>query len=358
MTTDAPARLRAWTAGDLAERLGAELNGPADLPLRRVDALDTADEHTLTFIRDGRHAGAWAASRAGAAIVTRGVEPAGHDPSHRALLIVDDADRAMIEVLQMLAPAPSRPAQGTHPTAVVDPSARVAADASIGPMVSIGPGAEVGPGVVLHPGVRLGAGVRLGPGCELRAGVVVEDRCTLGERVVIHANAVIGADGFGYRPSEDGRSLLKIPHAGAVEVHDDVEIGAGTTIDRGKFGSTVIGAGSKIDNLVQIGHNCRIGRGCIICGCCALAGSVTLGDGVVLAGGVGVRDNISIGSGARVGAMSGIGENVPAGEVWFGAPAQPRQLAMRMISASQKLPETLRELRRMLRASPSTQEQE
>lgn len=340
---------RGWTSGQLATLLGAELVGPPDLRIERLDAIDHADRSSVTFVRDAKRAAQWEHSRAAAAIVTRGIEV---EPGEgRALLIVDDADRATIAVLESLTPPTHMPRAGVHPTAVIDPSATVDPSAAVGPFVTVGPGTTVGARTALHAGVTLGAGVRVGEDCELRAGVVVEDRCSLGARVRLHANVVIGADGFGYRPSADGRSLVKIPHAGHVEVHDDVEVGANTTIDRGKFGPTIVGAGAKIDNLVQIGHNCRIGRSVIVCGAAALAGSVSVGDGAILGGGTGIADNLSIGAGARVGARSGVMDDIPAGETWAGYPARPIGDTMRIVAATSKLPELLRQVKRLARES-------
>ncbi|MGP1308981.1 MAG: UDP-3-O-(3-hydroxymyristoyl)glucosamine N-acyltransferase [Phycisphaerales bacterium] len=340
---------RGWTTGQLAELLGAELVGPGTLRIDRLDAIDHADARSVTFVRDAKRAAQWAASKATAAIVTRGVEV---EPGEgRALLVVDDADRATIAVLESLTPATHTPQAGVHASASIDPSATVDPSASVGAFVVVGPRTVVEAGAVLHAGVTLGASVRVGEGCELRAGVVVEDRCTLGKRVRLHANVVVGADGFGYRPSADGKSLVKIPHAGNVEIHDDVEVGANTTIDRGKFGPTVVGAGAKVDNLVQIGHNCRIGRSVIICGAAALAGSVTVGDGAILGGGTGIADNLTIGAGARVGARSGVMDDIPAGETWAGYPARPIGDTMRIVAATSKLPELLRQVKRLARES-------
>ncbi len=347
-TNGSAASAQRWTTADLASRLGADLRGPGDVSISRIDALDRADGATLSFIRDAKFASAWAGSAAGAAIVSRGIEV---EPAHgRALLFVDDADHAMIALLEMLTPETHRPS-GRHPSAAIDPTARVDASANVGPNVAIGPRTIVGAGATLHPGVALGADVTIGPGAELRAGVVVEDRCVIGARTRVHANAVIGADGFGYRPAPGGRGLIKIPHAGNVEIGDDVEIGANTNIDRGKFGATVIGSGTKIDNLVQIGHNCRVGRSCVICGAVGLSGSVTVGDGAVLAGGVGVADNLTIGAGAKVGARSGVMNDVPPGEEWVGYPAMPRDQTMRIVVAQRQLPEVLQKVKRLLRGA-------
>lgn len=344
-TPSAGAPADAWSSGEAAALVGAELSGPADLPLTRLDTLDRADRATLAFIRDEKHAQKWASSEAGAAIVTRGVEVPGHDPDRRALLIVDDADHALIRLLERIAPAHVGPPPGVHPQATVDPTATLGEAVRVGAGARVGPGTTIGEGTVLHANCVIGARVTIGRACDVRAGVVIEDRCVLGDAVVIHPNAVIGADGFGYRPAPDGRGLVKIPHAGHVEIGDAVEIGAGAMIDRGKFGATIIGAGAKIDNLVQIAHNCRIGRSCVICGACGIAGSVTIGDGAVLGGGVGVRDNVTIGAGAQVGARSGVMDDIPAGEVWVGYPARPAKETMRIVAATGRLPKILKRLR-------------
>lgn len=318
---------RGWTTGQLAELLGAELIGPADLRIERLDAIDHADASSVTFVRDAKRVPQWDHSRAAAAIVTRGVEIRAGEG--RALLIVDDADRATIAVLETLTPPTHAPRTGVHPSAVIDPSARIDATAAVGPGVTIGPRTTVGARTVLHAGVTLGADVRIGEDCELRAGVVVEDRCALGSRVRLHANAVIGADGFGYRPSADGRSLVKIPHAGNVEIGDDVEVGANTAIDRGKFGPTVVGAGAKIDNLVQIGHGVQIGRVCLLAGQVGIGGSSVVGDGVMMGGQAGIADNLKVGPGAKLAAKTGVLSDLPAGEAVFGTPALPVRMALR-----------------------------
>lgn len=343
----APGAVAGWTTGELALRLGAELLGPSDLRITRLDTLERADASAMTFIRDARHAPGWTASRASAAIVSRGL---GVAPGPgRALLVVDDADHALIDVLDTLTPRAGAPEPGAHPSAVVDPAAEVHASARVGPGAVIGPRAVVGARALIHANVTIGADARVGADTELRPGVVIEDRCVVGARVRIHANAVIGADGFGYRPAPGGAGLLKVPHVGHVEIGDDVEIGANSNIDRGKFGPTVIGQGTKIDNLVQIGHNVRVGRWCIICGACGISGSVTIGDGAILAGGVGVADNVAIGAGARIGARSGVMHDIPDGEEWLGHPAAPHRLALRIIAAQRRLPDALARLKRRAR---------
>jgi len=330
-----------WTSGDLAAKLGAVVVGRTDLAISGPAALDRARPGEIGFIRDAKFAAKWSASGASAALVTRGVEVPGHDAATRALLVVDNADVAMVALLGFYARPIAREV-GVHASAQVEASAKIAGDASVGPNVVIGAEAEVGEGATIMAGVVLGAGVTIGRGTRLFPGVVVYDGCSIGAECVLHANVVIGADGFGYVVAPDGRGLLKVPHVGTVEIHEQVEIGAGTCIDRGKFAATVIGAGTKIDNLVQIGHNARIGRGCVVCGCAAIAGSVTIGDGVQIGGGAGVGDNLTIGAGARLGAKAALMEDIPPGETWTGIPAIPARDQFRQVIAISRLAQTSR----------------
>lgn len=347
------------TARELAQQLGAELRGPGDRELSGIAPIASANADDLCFVRDPRHARAWPASAGGAVLVSRPVlddrdacaallpdtEPA------RAVLIVDDADLALIGLLERAdAELPrERPGPGVHPSAVVAPDAEIGPRAALGPGVVIGPAARIGADAVLHAGVVVGRDARIGDGSELRANVVIGDRCAIGARCLLHPGVVIGADGFGYRPDPERGVPRKIPHVGRVEIGSAVEIGANTAIDRGKLGATTIGDHTKIDNLVQIAHNVRVGRSCLICGQCALAGSVTLGDGVTLAGGVGIADNIAIGAGSTVGARSGVMNDVPPGEEWVGYPARPARQYMRVVAAQMAMPDLLGPLKRLLR---------
>jgi UDP-3-O-[3-hydroxymyristoyl] glucosamine N-acyltransferase len=304
----------------------------------------------MTFIRSGKFAQGWAKSRASAALVTRNVAVADHDPASRALLVVENADAAMLVLLRLFSPPHPALAPGIHPTAIVDPSANIGRSVHIGPYCLVGARTAIGDGSVLISQVTLGADVSIGAMTTLHPGVRVLDRCIVGAACLLWPNVVIGADGFGYLPSPDGRGLLKIPHIGAVKIGDGVEIGACSCIDRGKFGYTLIGDGTKIDNHVQIAHNCRIGRACIICGMAGIAGSVTLEDGVVVAGHVGIADGLTIGARATLAAKSGVVGDVPAGETWFGTPAGPHAEMMRSYAALRKLSDHLRAIRKLEKA--------
>lgn len=336
------------TTGMLAELVGAKLDGPGDIVITDVAGVEKASAGALTFIRSMRYAKMWAQSKASAAVVTQGIEVPEHEAATRALLFVKDVDLAMIKLLELAAQAfpVHTPGAGVHPSAVVDPTAKIEPGAQVGAKCVIGPRSVIGAGAVLMPSVTIGADVRIGAGTMLNPGVVVYDRCTIGARCILHAHVSVGADGFGFRPDPSGRGLLKVPHVGTVEIGNDVEIGANSCVDRGKFGPTTIGDGTKIDNLVQIAHNCRVGRSVIICGVTGIGGSVVIGDGVVIAGCCGVADNLTIGAGSRLGAKTGLLENVPPGQTWTGLPAAPHSQQMRTWAAARKLPEVLRALKR------------
>ncbi|MFN7020533.1 MAG: UDP-3-O-(3-hydroxymyristoyl)glucosamine N-acyltransferase [Phycisphaerales bacterium] len=338
------------TAAEIAAMVGGELVGAGGVNVHTAAGLELAEEGALTFIRSPKFAGAWAKSRASAALVTRGINVPGHDASRRALIVVDNADLAMVKVLALLRPADHEPAETDRARAHVDPTARLGRGVKVGVGAVIGPRSEIGDGCVLHANVTIGAEVRIGPGTTLYPGVVVYDRCAIGAQCIVHAGTSIGADGFGYVPDPQGRGLVKVPHIGWVEIGNGVEIGANSCVDRGKFGPTTIGDGTKIDNLVQIGHNARIGRACIVCGVTGIAGSVTIEDGVVIAGQVGIQDGRCIGARATISAMSGVMSDVPAGQTWFGIPAAPHTEQLRAEVALRFISSHLREIRAMIRA--------
>lgn len=345
-----PSQTTSWTAAQLAERLGATLVGRGDLLIGRVGHVEESQSSTLAFFRDVIHARKWVASGCPVAIASASCVPppegrddpnspisyAPWDINTRALLVVPDADLALLEVLRLIESTRARPASGVHPTVVIHPMAKVSTTAAIGPGCVIGAGATIADGCVLLANVTIGPGAIIGPNCLFHPGVCVLDRCTIGARVILQANCTIGSDGFGYVATK--RGLVKLPHVGTVEVGDDVEIGASSCVDRAKFGVTRIGAGTKIDNLCQIAHNCVIGRSCVLCGQVGLAGSVTLGDGVVLGGKVGIADGVSVGSGARIAGYAGVAADVPPGATYMGTPAGPASEWRRIYAAFKLLP--------------------
>ena len=327
------------TTGELAALLGAELRGPDHLELKGIESLEAAGPQDLTFISSPAFAKDWGGSAAGAAIVTRGIEVPDHDVAARALLLVDDAEHAIIDVLEHVAPAAPVPPVGIDATACIDESATIGAEACIGPHVSVGPRAVIGAHAIIESGARIGHDACIGDSCWIGVNAVVGARCVLGDRCRLHAMVCLGADGFGYCPMPDGQGLRKVPHVGTVTLGADVELGAGTCVDRGKFGSTSVGAGTKIDNLVQIAHNVQIGEHCVIAAQAGLAGSVVVGDWVQIGAQAGIADHLEIGDGARVGAKSGVMRNVPSGSTVMGIPADDGRIVLRQVSCIRKLPE-------------------
>lgn len=328
----------------LARAVSGTLEGEGDLTISGLETLDLAEPGQLTFLGGRKYVSQWATSRASAAIVNADlvVEPG----PGRALIRVANADLAMAEVLALFEPPAPVPGAGVHPAATVDPTAVLGPGVSIGAGCYVGAGVHIGAGSKLYPNVTVLDKTQIGARCILWSGVVVRDRCEIGDGVILHLNVSIGGDGFGYRPSADGRSLVKIPHIGTVQLGAGVEIGANSCVDRGKFSATRIGDGTKIDNLVQIGHNCRIGRSCVIAACTGVAGSVTLGDGVMVGGCVALKDHITVGNGARIGGGSGVVGDVEAGATVVGYPAMDHQQTLRQWAALKKLPEFFRSLKR------------
>lgn len=340
------------TAEALATLVGGELEGDAAATIRGVEALQWAGEGDLTFVGDAKHAKLWAEASASVALAGRDLDLGDWHREGRAVVRVDDADQAMITVLEALdriaEDRRDRPAAGVHPSATIDPTATIGDDVAIGAGVVVGPRSSIGDGSTVEAGCRIHADCTIGRGVEIHATVVIRERTVVGDGSILHAGVVLGSDGFGYRPSPDGRGLRKIPHLGHVEIGRDVEIGANTCIDRGKFGATSIGDGTKIDNLCQIGHNCRIGRCVVISGLSGIAGSCTVGDGAQIGGGCGIADHLHIGPGARLAARSGLMHDVPAGETWAGFPAQEIRKAMKEFALVRKLPDWSRRLRDVL----------
>lgn len=336
------------TAGELAALLGGTLEGPPDLRLTGIAPIESGGPGEVTFIRAASFARHWAESRCSAALVTESLEIPGHDPAARALIRVPDADAAFAAVLAQIDPGHHLPPRGVHPSAVVDPAASVHPDAAVGPGCTIGPGSSVGPGSALIAGVHIGQGVTVGASCVLHPGVVIGDRCTIGDRCLIHPNAVVGADGFGYIPPTDDRPAIKIPQIGSVIIGNDCEIGAGSAVDRAKFGQTRIGDRVKIDNLVHIGHNCVIGDDCILCGRATLGGSVTMGSRVMLGGAVTVADQVSVGDNARIAGGAIVMDAIPPGETVAGIPAMPARTALANYAAFGRLAEFMRKAEKSL----------
>ena len=326
-----------FTLGELAEVLQARLDGDPGRVVTGVAPLESAGPDQISFLTDLRYRGAADTSRAGAFLAPRDVRdlPA-------PTLGCDAPQQALIQLLRLFHPPVPTPA-GVDRTAVVAPEARIDPSASVGPLCVVESRAVIGPGARLHALVYVGLGVEIGDDTVVHPHVSLRDGVRVGRRVIIHSGAVLGADGFGF--AFDGTAHRKIPQVGGVLIEDDVEIGANTTIDRATFGDTIVGRGTKIDNLVQIGHNVVVGEHSLLVAQVGISGSSRLGRGVVLAGQVGVADHVTIGDGVIVGAQSGIKSSLPAGEKVFGSPARPIGQAMRIIVAEARLPELLHRVR-------------
>jgi len=322
------------TAGEIATLTGATPHATADLDRRvtQVAALDRAGPNDLTFIDNPKFVAQLAATRAGVCLA--GQRFAGGVPPHAVALIARNPYRAFVTVARALFPAALRPssfseASGVHADAFVHPAARLEFGVTVDVGARIGPRAEIGGGTIVGPNAVIGPGVRIGRDCSISAGAILF-HALVGDRVIIHPGVHIGQDGFGFLPGKAGH--LKVPQIGRVIIQDDVEIGAGTSIDRGASRDTVIGEGTKIDNLVQIGHNASIGRYCLIAAQCGMSGTCTLGDYVMMGGQVGLADHITIGEGAQIAGQSGVIGDVPAGERWMGFPARPARGFLRDVA--------------------------
>ncbi len=330
-----------FTLEQLAQHVGGQIIGPADITISGIEVLDKATDQHLSFIRSAKFAEQWCDSQAGAILLSESI-PVPESCSSRSAIVVEDADLALNKVIELFAPEKLCPQPGVHPSAVIAATAKIGKDCCIGPHCVVGDNVVLGEGCILHNSVSLHENSTFGDHCEFFSGVIVRERTQVGSHVIIHSNAVVAADGFGYRPSEDGRGIVKIPHIGHVVIGNGVEIGANTCIDRAKFAATVIGDGTKIDNLCQIAHNVTIGRCCLIAAQVGIAGSTVIGDGVQIGGQAGLRDNIRIGSAVKLGACSAVMSDIPDGETWMGVPAREQSICGREMVAARKLPEIVK----------------
>ncbi len=335
------------TLSELAHLVGGKVIGDGDVEIWRASSIDEAGPGDITFLANPRYSAHLKSCKASAVIVgaRSTLEPAGK--SGRGFLQVADPYLAFAKVFSLFAPPP-RYAAGISALASIQPTAVLAAGVTVFPFVYVGDGASVGRDTVLFPGVFLGARASVGEGSVLHPHVTVREGCRVGNRVILHAGVVIGADGFGY--AGEGVSRVKIPQAGIAEVGDDVEIGANTTIDRATFGRTSIGRGTKIDNLVQIGHNVTVGERVVIAGQVGIAGSSRIGDDVILAGQTGIANHIEIGAGAKIGPKSGILRSVPPRAILSGAlEAGPHREWIKVMMLVPRLPELWNDVREIKR---------
>jgi UDP-3-O-[3-hydroxymyristoyl] glucosamine N-acyltransferase len=337
-----------WRLADLAERVGGRVEGDPEREVEAVKTLDAAGPRDLSFLNHPRYREQALASRAGALLVgaalaegLRGGGDEGDNPP-RPLLVVTDTAFALSRLLSLLH-ASAAPEPGVHPTAVLEEGCAVDPTAWIGPYVVVGAGSRIGAGAALHAHVVVGRQCAVGDGAVLHPHAVLYPETEIGPGTIVHAGAVLGADGFGY--ATHGGVHHKVPQVGRVVVGQDVEIGALSSIDRATLGETRIGDGTKIDNLVQVGHNVQVGRHCILCGQAGIAGSTRLGDYVVLAGQAGVAGHIQLGDGAQVAAKSAALTSVEPGMKVAGIPAVELRRWRRQAALISRLEEMSRRLR-------------
>jgi len=339
---DAPGLTAAAVARLTGGTLEPDANGEA--LVTRVAPLARAERDTLTFYASARYAAEFEGTRAGAVLVTPELADAPGAPG-AVRVIVRRPHEAMLAVLPALyRPTPRAP--GIHPTAVLGRGVQLGGDVTVDPYAVVGDGAQLGDRSWIGAHAVVGSGVVLGDDCELRPHVTLYPGAELGQRVIVHAGACLGSDGYGYVFA--GNAHQKIPHVGRCVVGDDVEIGANTTIDRGSVDDTVIGAGTKIDNLVHLGHNVKVGRLCLIMAQVGVAGSATIEDGAILAGQVGVGGHLTVGRGARVGGQGGVTGDIPPGESWSGYPARPHRESLRAHAALFRLADLVKPLERLM----------
>jgi UDP-3-O-[3-hydroxymyristoyl] glucosamine N-acyltransferase len=327
--------------GELAERLGCELQGDPAIEIAAMRSLEEAGPGDLSFFANPRYAAQLAATRASAVIVGRETPPLA-----LATLRAANPYLCFAHALALFH-RPLRPPAGIHPTAVIAASAMIAEPLSIGAHVVVGDHVVIAAGATIHPRVTIYPGVRIGRDFVAHAGVVIREDVEIGDRVVLQPGVVLGADGFGFAPGPEG--AVKIPQTGTVVIEDDVEIGANTTVDRATLGATVIRRGAKLDNLVMIAHGCEVGAHSFLAAQVGIAGSTKIGRGVQMGGQAGAAGHLTIGDGVQVAAQSGIPSSVPAGRIIGGYPAVEVTLWRRTSAALGRLPELLRRVRRLER---------
>ena len=316
---------------EIAQYLGGSFSGDAEAMISGLATLDDAGEGQLTFLANPKYAGKVATTGASAVLLPQGADPHGRNAIFHANPYLSFAKLLTLFYTQPFTPL------GVMPGALVADGVKLGADITVHPGASVASGVVIGDRVTLHPGVVLHPGVTLGDDVTLHANVSVRERCQIGNRVIIHDGTVIGSDGLGY--AADGNSWYKIPQIGIVIIEDDVEIGSNSSVDRAALGATRIGRGTKIDNLVQIAHNCVIGENCMICSQVGISGSTQVGNHVIMGGQVGVAGHVKIGDNVVVGAKSGVPNSIAASQMVSGIPAIPHREWLKASGIVPKLPE-------------------
>ena len=324
---------------ELADLVEGELIGSPDIRIEGAADIADAEEGDIVFAESAGFMEKAVRSKASAIIARPGAKD-----SDKAIITVQDPRYAFARVLELFSPQRDRE-PGIHPSSVVSDTATIGANPSIGEYTHIGRNASIGENVCIYPFVYIGDNVRVGSGVVLHPFVTVLDDVSLGDRVVIHSGSVLGADGFGY--TKVGKEHRKIPQIGCVIIGDDVEIGANVTIDKARTGTTEIGRGTKIDNLVHVAHNVKIGEDCILVAQVGVSGSVSIGDRVIFAGQSGIKDHLSVGDDAVICARAGVIGNIGAGEFVSGFPARDHKEQMRVVAAQQRIPALLRTIKEL-----------
>jgi len=342
------ARTTSLRLADVARAVGGTVVGDGDVVVRGISSLDRATATDLTFLASSKYSALLLESAAAAVLVTP--ELVDTPGACRNRVVVAKPHEAMIALLPMLYRMPTRPFTGVHPTAIVGEGATIDPDSCVEAYTIIGAGASIAKGCWIGPHCVIGEDVTVGADTRLVGSVTLYPGAEIGPRCLFQAGVRVGSDGFGF-VFRDG-AHQKIPHVGSCIIESDVEIGANSTIDRGSIEATVIGAGTKIDNLVHVAHNVRVGRLCLFAAGVGIAGSTRIGDGVMLAGQVGVAGHLTIGDRAIITAQSGVLKNVPAGETWGGFPSRPQKETLRGYAAVTRLPDLIKRLEKLLSREP------
>lgn len=334
--------MTSFRLSDLCSRVSGSLRGPGDVEIHGLAGLFDAGPGDLTFVASAQYGKALASTKASAVMI-----PTDFPEIPLPAIAVAQPDRVFESLVEIFRPRVVRPAVGIDRAASIAPSAEIAPDCAIGANAYIGEGAKLRKGVIVHPGAYVGADAEIGEGTEIHPNVVIGARVRVGARVILNPSVVLGGEGFGFRPGP--RGLEKLEHIGTVVVEDDVEIGAGTTVDRARFGRTRIGRGTKIDNLCQIAHNVQIGAFCVIAAQTGLSGSTVVGNGCMLGGQVGTVPQVRIGDGAKIAARSGISKDTAPKAVVYGFVAGPHLERKREEAAVRQLPALLKRVRELER---------
>lgn len=328
------------TVGQIAQAVAGEIRGDPGVPISGVGTLESAQPHELSFVANPRYLPYLHDTRAGAVLLPRALSESA--PEGVVCVVVEDPHIAMYHALRLLYPAAARRAE-IHPTAVVDASAVLAEGVTVGALAVVERGARIGAGTVVGAHAYVGPECEIGEACTIHPHATLNAGVVLGARCVIHSGARIGREGFGFVWLDGGHR--RVPQVGGCILGDDVEIGANSTVDRGSIGDTVIGAGTKIDNLVHLGHNVKVGRHVLVIAQVGVSGSTTIGDGAVLAGQAGVGGHLTIGARARIGGQAGVTADVPEGETYSGYPARPHRESLRAQGAVSRLPELIKRVK-------------